>query len=241
MKRTCKRAMPLFVLLIAVGSGATKTNAETQSQVVWQSVAMACVPSASTVKTQSYITSAGGVKLKPNSSEPATFICPIAPSFELKRSGFLHLRVDYAEDNAVNPLSAIRAGLRGRSLKDPSRPDVASVYDVLVAVRIGCDVPERHYRRGAIYSFARPINFDFANNAYYVQFSLLRTGRSVEAVTLLRSDSEPPEIGNVISSCGSEACCDSRTIESREVCVSRRETGLCPASPPDSILFRNRP
>jgi len=157
----------LFFLLILLLSTATPSFAET---VEWSSVAMACVPTASTLAEGRYVTTAGRVKFKKGKLGSISFICPISNKL---RSGSYILKGYTTHSSDV-----ARTDGQARITLRKSKKDAYLISNVL-----GSDVFRlilgTKYRTQE--SFPKQLTFDTNSFYYWVQLTLERNGVRGEA------------------------------------------------------------
>lgn len=159
----------LFIgLILLVMSVATKVTAQT---VVWQSVAMACVPTSNTVSQDKYVTTAGVVKFKPERTGRISFICPV--NFPLEEGEYylggriktpfpdlfgitLQLRKKHNVTGAVETVLSVNSVQRG---------------DITNEFRFSTSAPKR-------------ISFDFEESAYWVQITYSRNNGGTASLSI---------------------------------------------------------
>lgn len=170
--------MKKYLSIIPVLAGLAATTNAVADIVEWQSVAMTCVPTATTIEQKKYVTTAGVIKFKPNESGAIVFLCPVS-----------------------SPLPTGDYTLRGR-IKTP-QPDLFGIglqlrkkHNVTGAVNTVLSVSG--VQRGDITdsfrhadSASKRIVFDFEKFSYWVQISYKRNNAnsntlSVASVQLIR-------------------------------------------------------
>ena len=88
-------------------------------KIVWQSIAMACVPTSDTVDASNYLTTAGGVRHHAGETGLISFICAFdeARELSLRKSYRLRAHIKSVRNYPV-PTQYMKAELRGRRHRD---------------------------------------------------------------------------------------------------------------------------
>ncbi|MEN8259987.1 MAG: hypothetical protein ABFS02_05275 [Pseudomonadota bacterium] len=143
--------------------------------IEWQSAAMACVPSGTTVQQEKYVTTGGRVKFKPGQFGIIRFICPVSGPLP---SG------EYALRGRIKTPIASRFGislkLRKANNSSGNVNTVLSVNQVQTANVSGSRVAD---------SGIRSIDFNFERNTYWVDITYDNTRGetlSILSVQLIR-------------------------------------------------------
>jgi hypothetical protein len=143
--------------------------------VEWQA-AMSCVPSHTTVQEQKYVTTAGGIKFKPNLSGSIVFICPVThsmPAGDYVLRGFIR--------SPIADRFGIDIALRTRNFSSGATKTIMSVVGVQSdSVGGGGQVAFRFTDSGLT-----PVDFDFAKNTYWVQISFNSQTASADTLSVL--------------------------------------------------------
>ena len=144
--------------------------------IEWQSTAMACVPTATTVEQNKYVTTAGRVKFKPGQSGKITFICPVSRPLP---SG------EYVLRGRIKTPSPDRFGMSMSLRKaNNSSGNVTTVLSVNM-VQTGS---VSGFRTAS--SILKAVDFDFDRDTYWVQISHKRDNApgtlSILSVQLIR-------------------------------------------------------
>ena len=165
------RRMTMVQYAMAFGLCASLSVPALADTIEWQSTAMACVPSGSTVEQNKYVTTAGRVKFKPGQSGKITFICPVSrplPSGEYVLRGRIK--------TPIPDRFGISLQLRKANNSSGNVNTVLSVNMVQTGNVSGFRFAD---------SILKAVDFDFDRDTYWVQISYSRDSAQGETLSIL--------------------------------------------------------
>lgn len=179
-----KTTMRCLVLLAAIGfCGTTQAG-----KVVWVSDAMACVPTHETAEQQKYVTTAGGVKFKPEAFGKISFICPFS-SIGLKVTRNYHLEASVRVTDASVGVAGVTAEVRS---VDPVNGSVETALNTEFSQRSDSSTGRVATIRSNTETFGWNSEF-----TYYVQFTIRRGDSTISPNETLAEP--PPPRGQPVS------------------------------------------
>ena len=128
-----------------------------KSSVVWQSTAMSCVPSSTSIEEAKYITTAGRVKRKNGQYGAIALICPVSTPL---KTGYYNIR---------GMFKSVTANKYASFQLRKAHNVTGAVSTVLNANYIQRKANKNHFR--SLTSAKKYVNFDFWNYTYWVQIT----------------------------------------------------------------------
>jgi len=149
-----------------VASFMTASGAQART-TVWKSIAMACVPTSTTITGQKYVTTGGRVKHKPGRLGLISFVCPIeADGLTTTKRYELRAYIGRVLNHPLRPSNYVRAQLRG------VRNRTGDVFTILDA-NYGFNLLTTSDRVGQMWSEREYIGWS-NEITYYVQLTVTR-------------------------------------------------------------------
>lgn len=155
------------------------TDRAVADELVWRGAAGTCVPTADTLAGERYVTTAGGVKFKPNATGAITFQCPL--NYPISASGNFYFEAVVEMSNGFNSRVAthvaenLRIQLRnlqaGTQVQDLIGPGVSSGEQSSDSIKLVTKQSGFH-------------SFNIDSQPYWIQFTLRRPSQQHEVVAL---------------------------------------------------------
>jgi hypothetical protein len=164
--------MKKYLCLIAILFGVHAPLPAFADTIEWQSTAMTCVPTSTTIEQNKYVTTAGRIKFKPGESGLISFLCPVSKPMP---TGDYTLRGKIK--TPIPDLFGIDIALRRAN-------NVSGAVETVLSVN---SVQSGNITEGfrSADSSSKKITFDFEKFTYWVQISYKRDDSNSNSLAVL--------------------------------------------------------